>query len=104
MAIREVDAAGLEALQAAGNAQIIDVRNDAEVARGVIPGARHIALASIPARFGELDRSRPVVLYCQMGARSMQAGVFLVEQGFDQVVHLAGGVNAWLASGRTIVA
>jgi rhodanese-related sulfurtransferase len=101
MAISEVDAAGLDSLSA-GETQIVDVRNDAETARGMIAGAMHIALTSLPARLGELDRGRPVLVYCQMGARSAQACQFLAAQGFEQVINLRGGLNAWLASGRSL--
>ena len=101
MAISEVDAAGLDALRA-GETQIVDVRNDAETARGMIAGAKHIALGNLPARLAELDRARPVLVYCQMGARSAQACQFLAAQGFEQVINLRGGLNAWLASGRNL--
>ena len=102
MAISEVDASGLEALSASGNAQIIDVRSDGEVARGMIDGAKHMALSTLPARLGELDRTRPVVVYCQVGARSTQACQFLAAQGFEQVTNLRGGLTAWLNSGRAV--
>lgn len=101
MAYTQIDAAALERLQAAG-AQIIDVRSDAEVARGFIPGAGHIALDQFGARFTELDRDRPVVLYCQSGARSASAAQFLAGQGFADVHNLQGGLIGWAAAGRPV--
>jgi rhodanese-related sulfurtransferase len=101
MVISEVDAGGLDAMRS-GGAQVVDVRSDAEAARGMIAGAKHIPLASLPGRLGELQRDRPVLVYCQVGARSTQAAQFLANEGFVQVVNLKGGLNAWLASGRSL--
>ena len=101
MGFANVDVDALERLQATG-ARVVDVRTDVEVARGVIPGASHIALDKLPTRFMELDQASPVVLYCQMGGRSAGAAQFLISQGFQQVYNLQGGINAWAAAGRPI--
>jgi rhodanese-related sulfurtransferase len=101
MAISDVDAAGFDATRGSG-AQLVDVRSAAEAARGMIAGAQHIPLASLPERLGELQRDRPVLVYCQMGGRSAQAAQFLAGQGFGQVINLKGGLNGWLASGRSL--
>jgi sulfur-carrier protein adenylyltransferase/sulfurtransferase len=69
----------------------------------MIAGARHIPLQQLPARMGELDRSRPLVIYCQSGARSMLAGNFLADAEWQEVYNLTGGVGAWLAAGLTLV-
>ena len=104
MAISDVDAVGLDAMRGGGGAQVVDVRSDAEAARGMLAGAKHIPLASLPGRLEELQRDRPVLVYCQMGGRSAQAAQFLAAQGFAQVINLKGGLNAWLASGRSLAA
>jgi rhodanese-related sulfurtransferase len=101
MGFANIDADALERLRESG-ACVVDVRTDVEVARGVIPGASHIALDKLPARFGELDQAAPIVLYCQMGGRSAGAAQFLVSQGFQQVYNLQGGMNAWTAAGRPV--
>ena len=80
-------------LGAAG--QLVDVREDDEVAAGTIPGALHIRLGDLPDRVAELDPQRTVALFCRSGGRSGRAGEYLVEAGFADVVNLAGGVLAF---------
>jgi rhodanese-related sulfurtransferase len=99
-----IDASRLQELQAGVNPVLIDVRSDAEVGRGIIPGARHIPLQTLTARFGEIDRDRVVVFYCQSGARSAQASYFLSSQGWSEVYNLAGGIVGWAQRGLPVVA
>ena len=73
---------------------IIDVREDDEVAQGMIPGAKHIALGTIPDRLDELDASKPYIVVCKAGGRSANACAFLEAQGFD-VTNLEGGMLAY---------
>ncbi|RWZ58745.1 rhodanese-like domain-containing protein [Halobacillus fulvus] len=73
---------------------IIDVREDEEVATGMIPGAKHIPLGSIDARMNELDSSKPYIMVCRSGGRSGQATQFLEQQGFD-VTNMNGGMMNW---------
>ena len=75
--------------------QLIDVREPDEVAGGTLAGAVNIPLGDLPARVGELDPSRRVVLLCRSGGRSTQAAEFLTDAGFGDVVNLAGGMLAW---------
>ncbi len=74
--------------------QLVDVREPAELADGSLPGAVNIPLGSLPARVGELDPDRTVVLLCRSGNRSGQAGRWLADHGFRDVVNLAGGMMA----------
>lgn len=75
--------------------QFIDVREPDEVAGGTLPGTTNIPLGDLPARVGELDPARPVVLLCRSGGRSTQAAEFLTASGFGDVVNLAGGMLGW---------
>ncbi|MDO8903906.1 rhodanese-like domain-containing protein [Hydrogenophaga sp.] len=52
-------------------------------------------MRSVPARYMELDRSRPIACLCHHGARSAQVVRFLMEQGFTEVVNIHGGIHAW---------
>jgi hydroxyacylglutathione hydrolase len=79
------------------NPQIIDVRSPDEWSHGHIPGARHIPLASLPDRIGEIDGSRPVVLQCRGGGRSAIATSLLMSRGISDVSNLIGGYDAWAA-------
>jgi adenylyltransferase/sulfurtransferase len=75
--------------------RIIDVREESELAGGVIPGALHIPLARFledPAQAGV----RRVVLYCASGIRSRKALSALAAQpGAENVRHLRGGYASW---------
>jgi rhodanese-related sulfurtransferase len=101
-AYKEVDAEFVDAARNTGTL-LIDVRGDAEVAAGMIPGARHIPLHMIPLRAAELPRDVPVIFYCRTGARSGQACAFLAQQGFANLHNLAGGVMAWARAGKAFV-
>jgi adenylyltransferase/sulfurtransferase len=76
-------------------AQIVDVREDWEWALGHLPRAVHIPLGELAERHRELDPARPVALYCHHGVRSLHGLAFLKHHGFQDVVHLSGGTEAW---------
>ncbi len=98
----DIDVAGLKALFAGDPVTLLDVRNDAEVATGVIAGARHIPLPDLVTREHELPRDLPLVVYCQSGARSARAAGFLANAGFGSVHNLRGGILAWLREGESL--
>lgn len=80
---------------------LIDVREDDEVAEGHVPGVVHIALATIPDSLDRVPTDRPVYVICAAGGRSANAVRFLRSQGVD-ATNVAGGTNAWIASGRAV--
>jgi rhodanese-related sulfurtransferase len=82
-------------------AQLIDVRGDHEWEAGRIAGASHIELDSLPERISEIDRDRPVLIYCRADNRSDMAAAALAADGFDTST-LAGGIEAWVEAGETI--
>ncbi|MCU6479556.1 MULTISPECIES: rhodanese-like domain-containing protein [Arthrobacter] len=87
-----------EQLKNGGDAQIVDVRETAEVAEGMIAGARHIALGELAGRLDELDKSRPVVAVCRSGRRSAAAADQLTAAGFTAYT-VPGGMLDWTAAG-----
>ncbi len=97
-----IDVSALEELQRKGPVVLVDVRSDAEVARGMIAGARHVPLQTIPERYTDLDPNAVTVVYCQSGARSSQACAWLGTKGFHQIHNLEGGIGAWVRSGLAI--
>src|SRR5574341_915512 len=74
---------------------LLDVRENWEVARGMINGASHIPMNSVPDRLGELPRDREIVVYCAAGVRSYVVAEYLLAQGFEDVMNLDGGIEAW---------
>ncbi|MGI4778234.1 MAG: rhodanese-like domain-containing protein [Janthinobacterium lividum] len=83
---------------------LIDVREpwELQIANlgAQVGGATVVAIPmnEIPARLGELDPTRPVACLCHHGARSQRVATFLAQSGFEDVVNIAGGIDAWSAS------
>jgi len=75
-------------------AQLVDVRADHEWEAGRIAGAKHLPLAELAERTGELDPEQPVVLYCRGGTRSTMATDALAAAGFD-AAKLSEGIVGW---------
>jgi len=75
-------------------AQLVDVRADHEWDAGHIAGAIHVALPELPNRIGELDRDRPVVVYCRGGSRSSMATAALTDAGYE-AAKLSEGIVGW---------
>jgi rhodanese-related sulfurtransferase/rubrerythrin len=78
---------------------LLDVRQESEYEQDHIPGARLVPLSELPDRFDELDRERPLLVYCHSGGRSMAAAGLLQGQGFEDVNNLVGGMSAWEGEG-----
>jgi glyoxylase-like metal-dependent hydrolase (beta-lactamase superfamily II)/rhodanese-related sulfurtransferase len=75
--------------------QIVDVRNPGETEHGIVPGAINIPVGQLPNRLGELDVTRPTVVYCAGGYRSSVAASLLRQTGFADVSDIVGGYTAW---------
>jgi sulfur-carrier protein adenylyltransferase/sulfurtransferase len=76
--------------------QIVDVREDNEVAIGRIPNSIHIPLAQVLNRMNEIDPTRETVVHCKMGGRSARAIEALQRSGFKgSLANLKGGIIAW---------
>jgi adenylyltransferase/sulfurtransferase len=76
---------------------LVDVREPDEHALVAIPGAVNVPLAQLQADPSALaDPGRRIVLYCKTGARSARALAALRAAGVPDVVHVAGGVVAWV--------
>jgi adenylyltransferase/sulfurtransferase len=76
---------------------LVDVRElyEADIADLPDHGQARIPTAEFADRFEELDRSQEVVLYCRSGRRSDWAARILLENGYERVYNLKGGVLAW---------
>tara|TARA_R110002050_G_scaffold9504_1_gene33153 strand:+ start:300738 stop:301061 length:324 start_codon:yes stop_codon:yes gene_type:complete len=75
----------------------IDVREQVELQYGVIDGAIHVPMNSVPGQLNALEEHKndTIVLICRSGKRSQQVGDFMEQMGFTDVINLAGGMNAW---------
>jgi len=93
--MEEIEVDALADLRASCAPQVLDVREDWEVAICSLPDSCHIPLGQLMSRVSELDRSRPLVVVCHHGVRSRAAQGWLLSQGFGRVVNLAGGIDAY---------
>jgi rhodanese-related sulfurtransferase len=98
--LREVSREEAEEL-VAGGAQLVDVRAGHEWDAGRIEGAVHLPLAELAERTAEIDKGRPVVLYCRGGNRSTMAAEALRAEGFD-AVKLSEGIVGWAEAGLAL--
>jgi len=92
----------LSTCQAPGSTElpiVLDVREPWEVQTACVQASGFelvlMPMSSIPARLHELPRQRPIACLCHHGGRSAQVTYFLKNQGFDDVVNIHGGINAW---------
>ena len=85
-----------------GDWQVVDVRLPEErVEDGVIADDVHIELTELAIRAGEIDRERPLLVYCRSGSRSAMAVAALRPAGYD-AHNLAGGMLAWREAGLPV--
>ncbi len=78
---------------------VIDVRRPAEWDHGRIPGATLYPLDQLPASLRQLDPKRPTAVYCKSGYRSTIACSILDGAGFELLMNVQGGYDAWAAAG-----
>jgi len=83
-----------EKIKSGEKVNLIDVREDFEVAMGKIPEANHIPLGSIPEKIDELDKNQHYYMICRSGARSGNACAYLIQEGYD-VTNISDGMIGW---------
>lgn len=96
--ITEISAEEVAARRAGGeNFEILDVREDDEVAAGAVPGSRHLSRAHFESRVEDVlpNKEAEVVVYCAGGVRSAFATRTLQELGYKKVSSMAGGFGRW---------
>lgn len=81
--------------------QLVDVREDYERKAGYIEGSTHIPLVQLSARATEIERERPVVFYCRVGARSDMAAQAFRASG-ARALSMRGGLVRWAGENRPL--
>jgi rhodanese-related sulfurtransferase len=88
-----------------GTSQLIDVRTPQEYHAGHIPGAKLVNLYDPTFKTKilslNLDKNKPVLVYCRSGNRSLVAARFLNEKGY-KVINLKYGIKQWIKEQRPI--
>lgn len=74
---------------------LLDVRETHEFKYAKIDGSVLIPLNELPQRLTEIDHTKPVIVICHHGMRSLQAANFLDRVGFPDIHNLIGGIDAW---------
>lgn len=74
---------------------LLDVREPWEFQRAHIAGSQLMPMGQVPTQIENLDRAQEVVVICHHGVRSQQVAFYMEHLGFQRVINLAGGVDAW---------
>jgi rhodanese-related sulfurtransferase len=78
---------------------VIDARDAGQFAKGHIPGAIHMDWRQVLAKRDSIPKDKPVLIYCNTGSLSAQAGFALRVAGWENVRILQGGMEEWKAKG-----
>ena len=87
-------------------AKVVDVRSQEEFRKGHIVDALNVPLAEIKnntATTLEKYKTSPIIMVCATGMTSSQAADLLVNQGFENVNNLKGGMADWQAANLPVV-
>ena len=81
-------------------AVVVDVCEAAEYAAGHIVGSKNVPLGELEAKLSAAvkNKSLPLILVCQSGARSGRAVAMAKKLGYEQAQSLGGGLSAWKAA------
>lgn len=78
---------------------VIDARDAGQYGKSHIPGAVNIEWRHVLAKRNEIPKDKPVLIYCNAGTLSAQAGFALRLAGYENVRILQGGMSEWQAKG-----
>jgi rhodanese-related sulfurtransferase len=83
---------------------LVDVREDHEVASGMVPGAIHLGKGILERDIEVtiLDKLATVILYCGGGYRSVLAAENAQKMGYTDVRSMKGGIKAWKDAGYSL--
>jgi rhodanese-related sulfurtransferase len=96
----EISVDELDGLLKSGSVHLLDVREPWEFTRRRVPGATSIPLGRLTASVGTLPKDKPYAVICESGHRSLAAAEFLLGQGFEGAMSVAGGTAAWARGNR----
>ena len=102
VAIPEISVDELDDLLRGDGVHLLDVREEWEFRRRRVPGAVSAPLAQLAGRIAELPRDKPIAVICEHGHRSLAGAEYLKNRGFEGVVSVRGGTDAWARSHRLV--
>lgn len=77
------------------NTVIVDLRESVLYYKEHIPGAILIPFADFEKQYTQLDKNKSIILVCHTGPMGDASGQFLKSKGYEQVLNLDGGMQAW---------
>ena len=91
-------------LEAHPETQVLDVRSDGEFSSGALPNAIHISIgdSAFQEKVSQLDKAKPVLVYCAGGFRSRRAVGLMKPLGFCNIQHLHRGYMSWRSAGLPV--
>ena len=103
-AIELITAAEMKEISKIEGIQLVDVRTPNEYKAGHLPNALNIDFldANFEANIQQLDKTRPVIIYCQRGGRSAKCASRLIANGFVKIYDLDHGFSKWKSSGLEV--
>jgi len=95
---KDVSVKEFSKLISAGKGTLLDVRTPGEIAKGSIKGSTNLDFFddNFESKLDQLDKTKPVYVYCAAGGRSSDAMDMMKKKGFVEVYNLLGGYNAWV--------
>lgn len=104
--VKNVDpAAAAKLLASEKKPVVLDLRTPEEYSEGHIAGAKNIDFlaSSFSEEAAKLDRKQPYLIHCKSGGRSSKSLAVFKKLGFEQIIHLDGGILAWKEAGQETV-
>lgn len=104
--IKEMDVNELKAkLDSGEKIQFIDCREQAEWDEAHIEGATLIPLSEFEQRYEThlRDKNAQIVIQCRSGKRSLNACMFLMSKGYNDLTNVEGGILAWKEAGYPVI-
>lgn len=104
--VRQISPTELTLLVNRQNATVVDIRTEAEFAKGHITDARHLPLKKIEnQQLAGLEKKKdaPIIVVCQAGVSAQKAATSLLKQGFSTVKVLQGGMGSWTGASLPVI-
>jgi len=97
--VMSVDAATVHDWIENNQALLVDVRETSEFDKEHIPGALLLPLSAFDPELFPTIKDKKVVLHCAVGKRSESAGKMLINEGYEDIIHMTGGIEEWKKAG-----
>ena len=100
--VPEVDVKMVAGMKEREEVCVLDVREQWEYDVGHIPGVLHLPMSEIQGRMNEIPTDKKVIVACRSGQRSARVTAWLLDNDYDDVHNMAGGILAWDQAGYKV--